>query len=69
MVKRLLVGVGLVTLGYLVGRAAGRWERPHRDQLTWREPTDAGVVPDQGEIDADFAEVPISRSKTDSASG
>jgi hypothetical protein len=65
MINRLLVGVGLFALGYLVGKAVGRTDADPRRQLTWERQRQAEISPETGGADADFDEPRVHRT-TDS---
>jgi hypothetical protein len=61
MIKRVLVGVGLFTLGYLLGRSLGRAERPPAGRLTWEGAGDQGAAPGQPVRDAEFSDDVVRR--------
>ena len=65
MMKRILVGVGLFTLGYLLGRSLGRAERPPAGRLTWEDAGDRAAATGQPVPDAEFSDVVARRSSGD----
>jgi hypothetical protein len=54
MIKKLLIGAGLVALGYLLGKAVARTETGPRGRLTWQGPPDPRELAEKDEPDAEF---------------
>jgi hypothetical protein len=68
MIKKLLIGAGLVTLGYLLGKAVGRSRKVSRRRLTWSGDLDPEPrrLAHQVEPDAEFEAVAPARPTADS---
>lgn len=56
MITKLLIGVGLFTLGYAVGKAVGRAEAQLSGHLGWDGDAESSGVSQQTGKDAEFEE-------------